>query len=100
VTAGEVFLQGDVGAGTELVDDLPEKGVTDGLFTLHHGVVVIQDQAAVFQHSVLLRFSFSIANMGSSDNIKIILAITERMYYNIEKRRRWPQWSRGFARWM
>jgi hypothetical protein len=38
--------------------------------------------------------------MGSSDNIKIILAITERMYYNIEKRRRWPQWSRGFARWM
>ena len=71
-----------------LVEDIAEEGITDGSFALHHGVVVIEHQAGVFQHGCFLHRYLSaaiIAKFPRRRNRKLPLVLCEQMYYNIEK---------------
>ena len=51
--AGGVFFQGDGGSRAEFVENILKKGEIYILFTLHHGVVVVQYQAGVAKHPII-----------------------------------------------
>ena len=51
--AGGILFQGDGGSRAEFVENILEKGEIYVLFTLHHGVIVIQYQAGVAKHPII-----------------------------------------------
>ena len=48
-----VLVEGDFRPRAELIQNVAEEGITDGSFALHHGVVVVQDQAGVAKHPII-----------------------------------------------
>ena len=55
IAAFGVFPERHSGSGTEFIEDICKIGIIDGLFTLDNGIIVVQHQAWVFQHTAFLR---------------------------------------------
>ena len=83
IAAFRIFLGCDGGAWTDLVEDLAEKGIVDCGFALDNSIVMIQNEAGVFQQDLTF-FCAIISNGEESGNQEILLAIIERMCYNKE----------------
>ena len=53
-----VFFQGNRLSGTELIENIAEKGIIDCGFALNYCVIVIQNQAGILEHRFPPAFFF------------------------------------------
>ena len=66
--AVDIFFQGDGSSGTELIQNINKERIIDGGFALHHSIIVIENQAGIFQHMVTILWDLDLGRRNRKHN--------------------------------